>query len=276
MRTVLHLSDVHFGRVDHGILASFLETVQSIRPDLVVVSGDLTQRALPDQFQAAREFLAMLPKPQIVVPGNHDVPLHNLAARLYRPLTNYRRYITDDLHPFYSDSEIAVLGINTARALIWKNGRINPRQVARIQADFCNIGTGVTKVLVTHHPFDLPEHYTAGDLVGRARLAMKAIADCGIDLLLAGHFHIGHAGHTAVRYKTPGHSAIFVQAGTLSTRGRGEPNSFNAIRCMQAGTDATGLRRIEVDRYWWSDEKCAFVKTATERFEFGPGGWRGS
>ena len=276
MRTLLHLSDIHFGRFDDGTLDPLLKIVRSIQPDVVVVSGDLTQRARPEQFQAAREFLAMLPKPQVVVPGNHDVPLHNLAARLYQPLTNYRRYITGNLHPFFADAEIAVLGINTARSLIWKNGRINPRQVAHIQAEFGDIGTDVTKVLVTHHPFDLPEHYTAGDLVGRARQAMKTIADCGIDLLLAGHFHIGHAGHTAVRYKTAAHSAIFVQAGTLSTRGRGEPNSFNAIRCRQTGPEGVRQRHIEVDRYWWSAEECAFVKTSTERFEFGPGGWRSS
>lgn len=271
MRTLLHLSDIHFGRFNETFREPLLKAVAAIRPDLVALSGDLTQRARPEEFQAARDFLAELPKPQIVVPGNHDVPLHNLAARLYQPLANYRRYITDDLHPFHADPEIAVLGLNTARALIWKNGRINPLQVARIEEEFCSAGPCVTKVLVTHHPFDLPEHYTSRDLVGRARLAMKTIASCGVDLLLAGHFHIGHAGHTAVRYDTAGHSAIFVQAGTLSTRERGEPASFNAIRSFSHGD---GARRIEVDRYWWSDEAEAFLKTATEHFEFGEGGWK--
>ena len=123
---------------------------------------------------------------------------------------------------------------------------------------------------MTHHPFDLPEHYTARNLVGRARLAMNTIADCGVDLLLAGHFHLGHAGHTAVRYKTHGHSAIFVQAGTLSTRERGEPGSFNAIRIQSRDGAA---RLVEVDRFWWSEVERAFMKASTEAFEFGAGGW---
>jgi 3',5'-cyclic AMP phosphodiesterase CpdA len=270
VRTLLHLSDIHFGRFDHGQLEPLLRAVERIRPDLVVVSGDLTQRARPDQFQEARDFLAMLPKPQIVVPGNHDVPLHNLYDRLSRPLSNYRRYITDDLEPFFGDTEVAVLGMNTARALIWKNGRIDVRQIGRIQHHFSGAAAGAAKVLVTHHPFDLPEHYTSRNLVGRARLAMKTVADCGVDLLLAGHFHLGHAGHTAVRYKTAGHSAIFVQAGTLSMRERGEPASFNAIRIQ---TQSGGRRRIDVDRFWWEAEGRAFVKTATESFDFGAGGW---
>jgi len=99
---------------------------------------------------------------------------------------------------------------------------------------------------------------------------MNTIADCGIDLLLAGHFHLGHAGHTAVRYKTAGHSAIFVQAGTLSTRERGEPNSFNAIRIH---AQAAGTRRIDVDRFWWPSAAKAFLQSSTESFDFGPGGW---
>jgi 3',5'-cyclic AMP phosphodiesterase CpdA len=270
VRTLLHLSDIHFGRFNFAQLEPLLRAVGQIRPDVVVVSGDLTQRARPEQFQEARDFLAMLPKPQIVVPGNHDVPLHNLYDRLSRPLGNFRRYIAEDLEPFYSDSEIAVLGMNTARAWIWKNGRIEARQIARIQHHFSGIVAGAAKVLVTHHPFDLPEHYTSRDLVGRARLAMNTIAECGIDLLLAGHFHLGHTGHTAVRYKAAGHSAIFVQAGTLSTRERGEPNSFNAIRVQK---EAGGSRRIEVDRYFWNIEERMFAKTVTELFEFGAGGW---
>ena len=88
-------------------------------PDLLVVSGDLTQRARPEEFQQAREFLDRLPKPQIVVPGNHDVPLYNVYGRFVQQFDRFRRYISDDLQPMYLDEEIAVLGVNTARAFTW-------------------------------------------------------------------------------------------------------------------------------------------------------------
>src|SRR2546426_7446331 len=122
MRTIVHLSDIHFGSVNEAIIAPLIRTINDLRPDVVAVSGDLTQRARAHQFKEARAFLDRLPKPQIVVPGNHDVPLHNVAARFFQPLRKYRRYITDDLRPFYYDDEIAVMGVNTARSLTIKEG----------------------------------------------------------------------------------------------------------------------------------------------------------
>ena len=114
MRTLVHLSDLHFGRVDHTLLAPLRTLVERIDPDVLVVSGDLTQRAKPEQFEEARAWLDTLPGPQIIVPGNHDISLYNVFRRFVKPLARYRRYITDDLDPFYLDDEIAVVGVNTA------------------------------------------------------------------------------------------------------------------------------------------------------------------
>src|SRR5882672_7941733 len=129
MRSIVHLSDIHFGRVDAAVVGPLIETINQIAPDVVAVSGDLTQRARSRQFIEARAFLDELPKPQIVVPGNHDVPLHNVFTRFARPLAKYRRYINEDLRPFYHDEELAVLGVNTARSLTIKGGRINEEQI---------------------------------------------------------------------------------------------------------------------------------------------------
>src|SRR5436309_7341748 len=131
-RTLVHLSDIHFGRVDPALIDPLLDAVRRLAPDVVVVSGDLTQRARTGEFQEARAFLDRLPQPRIVVPGNHDVPLYNLYGRFVEQLARYRRHITDDLEPSYIDDEIAVLGTNTARSLTWKGGRVNGRQIARI------------------------------------------------------------------------------------------------------------------------------------------------
>ncbi len=264
MRTLVHLSDLHFGHLDPAILDPLRNSVKAIGPDLVIISGDLTQRARVEEFEQARDFLKTLPEPQVVVPGNHDVPLHNLYARFRLPLREYQRFITEDLAPFYRDSEVAVLGINTARSLIWKNGRVNIRQINEIEERFCEIAN-VVKVLVTHHPFDLPEEHGRRDLVGRARHAMVQIARCNIDLLLAGHFHVSQSGRTASRYQIPGHSAIFVQAGTISTRARGEANSFNAIQIDK--------NRIVVERYALSNEGD-FHAVSEQSFVCTPTGWK--
>src|SRR5215216_6264140 len=118
MRRIVHLSDLHFGRVNPDLLGPLTRTVRELEPDLIAVSGDLTQRARSHQFQEARSFLDTLPKPQIVVPGNHDIPLHNVFARFVEPLTKYKRYITEDMQPTYEDEEVVIVGVNTARSLV--------------------------------------------------------------------------------------------------------------------------------------------------------------
>jgi 3',5'-cyclic AMP phosphodiesterase CpdA len=266
MRTILHLSDLHFGRVNLRLVDPLLKRVDEIKPDLVAVSGDLTQRARSRQFQEAREFLDALPQPQIVVPGNHDVPLHNPFTRFLQPLDKFRRYITDDLQPSYVDSEIAVVGVNTARSLTIKGGRINEAQVERVKEILCSHSEAVIKAIVTHHPFDLPEGYDERDLVGRARMAMSGLAGCGADLFLAGHLHVAHTNHTAIRYPIKGYAALIIQAGTaISTRERGEANSFNVVRIQPA--------EVEVQRFEWRPQASEFALAAREHFQQTNDGW---
>lgn len=258
MRTLVHISDLHFGRVDNALLAPLREVIGDMRPDVVVVSGDLTQRARSAQFHQARHYLDTLPMPQIVVPGNHDIPLYNVAARFFQPLVKYRRYITRDLAPEFVDDEIAVLGLNTARSLTFKDGRVNRRQVEYLRQRFARLPGSVTRVVVTHHPFDLPPHKDDDDIVDRAPMAMETFARCGVDLLLAGHLHTSHTHNTSERYEIDGYAALVVQAGTAtSTRSRGETNSFNVLRVQHD--------EIQVERYGWG-EGTGFTLAATDIF----------
>lgn len=266
MRTTAHLSDLHFGRVDTALLAPLTAFLADINPDLLVVSGDLTQRARSEEFIAARGFLDSLPGRKIVVPGNHDIPLHNVFARFVTPLAKYRRHITEDLEPFYADEEIAVVGINTARSLTIKDGRINEAQIERVRARLAELDARVVKILVTHHPFDLPSHLGNDDLVGRASMAINQFAKCGVDLLLAGHLHTSQAVGTSERYKVGGYSALAIQAGTAtSTRSRGETNSFNILR--------TEPGRVEIDRISWDFDRSTFKKTDAQVFRSTCNGW---
>lgn len=265
MRTIAHLSDVHFGRVDFDLLDPLRATLESVRPDLVVVSGDLTQRAKIEQFHAAKAFFDTLPKPQLVVPGNHDVPLYRVVERFAGPLRNYRAVMGDDIEPVFIDDEIAVVGVNTARSLVFKGGRINREQMERIRSILAPLPDELTKIVVSHHPFNVPEGSDeAHQIVGRAGKALEHLAGCGADLFLSGHLHEASVTRIADRYDIAGVHALVVQAGTAtSSRTRGEPNTFNVLR--------TAPGRITIDRYAW--ERAAFVKDATETFHHDGGGW---
>src|ERR1700676_1865719 len=266
MRTLAHLSDLHFGRLDRATVRALIATVTEAKPDIVVVSGDLTQRATEREFQEARQFLEALPSPQIVVPGNHDVPLYNVLARALKPLRNYQRYISKDLEPFYSDDEITIVGINTARSLALKNGRINRQQVARSCARLEACGENRTRVIVSHHPFDLPETHELHGLIGRAHMAMAGFARCRVDLILSGHLHLSYTGESAPRYKIPGHSALVIHAGTAtSTRARGELNSFNIIQVDRSS--------VSIQCHTWSRESSSFLLAVTAQFQRTPAGW---
>jgi 3',5'-cyclic AMP phosphodiesterase CpdA len=265
LRTLLHVSDLHFGRVNHSLVEPLVATAHAIAPDLVVISGDFTQRARRSEYRAARAFLSRMPGPQLVVPGNHDIPLWDVIRRFASPLGRYRHYISGELMPSYQDELIAVLGINTARSLTREYGRINQQQVAQAQEFFAAVKAGLVKVVVTHHPFDLPAG-SRSRLVGRAAMAMAGLAKAGVDLLLAGHLHLHHTGLTAQRYRIEGHSALIVQAGTtISTRGRGEANSFNVVRIDRL--------QIFIEHYVWSPEEAQFVSDRVERFVRGPLVW---
>jgi 3',5'-cyclic AMP phosphodiesterase CpdA len=266
MRTIVHLSDLHFGRLDERIIPPLVERISAINPDLVAISGDLTQRARRRQFQEARAFLNELRVPTLAVPGNHDVPLFNLAGRLLDPFGGYRRYINPNLEPAHLDEEMAVVGLNSARALITRGrGRLNMTQVDDAAARLKSLGAAAIKVVVTHHPFDLPIGFHTHHLVGRATPAMVRLAEAGADLFLSGHLHVSHLGHTAERYRIGGHSALVVQAGTLSTRGRGELNTFNVLHIARP--------EMTIERYSWTVGGRTFEQSFEGRYRHTIDGW---
>ena len=265
MRTIVHLSDLHFGRLDARLVQPLLTAIRDVSPELIAISGDLTQRARRNQFAEARAFIQSLEHPYLVVPGNHDVPLYDVARRFLRPLARYRKFVADDLEPSHVDDEIAVIGLNSARSLTFGRGRLNDRQIARAAERLRGVDRRVIKIIVTHHPFDLPDDYGAEHLVGRAKNAMTRFAEAGADLFLAGHLHVSHIGRTAERYKIAGHSALVVQAGTISARLRGEPNSFNVLRVNRPD--------ITVARHTWDDAKLEFVADPARRFRHTDTGW---
>ena len=227
MRRIVHLSDLHFGRERPELIGPLLAAIEALAPDLVAISGDLTQRARDREFRAARAFLDALPAPVLVVPGNHDVPLHLPVRRMLVPWRGWRRWIGADLEPIVEDGEMTVVGVNSVDPLSWQTGRLSRRRLARACGRLGAAPGPRARVVVAHHPLVHPEGSTKRPIPG-AEGALRRLSGCGMDLILSGHLHAWHVGPFAEQEHDG--SAIQVHAGTgLSTRVRGEPNDFNAI-----------------------------------------------
>ncbi|MCA1810953.1 MAG: metallophosphoesterase [Halobacteriales archaeon] len=247
MSRIAHLSDLHFGRADPRVVAGLLADLRALRPDLVAVSGDLTQRARRSEFVAARAFLDQLPAPWLAVPGNHDIPLHNVARRLGWPLHRFRAAIAPEPLPKHADGQVAALGLNTAWHLVWKGGRVTPLQVAAVRHWSAQQG-GRLRIVVAHHPFSPPAGGRGHSLVRGWQPALLAMEEAGVDIVLTGHHHIAGRSESRAHAVDGPHRVVLVGAGTAtSVRVRGEPNSYNLLHAAPG--------RLRVERRDWDGQR---------------------
>ncbi|MGE0179632.1 MAG: metallophosphoesterase [Sphingomonas sp.] len=271
MARIAHLSDLHFGAYEPKIADAALAWLREHRPDLVIVSGDFTQRARVGQFRQAAAWLNTLRSDGfrlLAVPGNHDVPLYDLFRRFARPLARYKRYISNDLCPWFEDERLAVLGLNTARSLTIMDGRLNRDQMRIIRDRFRDVPPHKTRILVTHHPlFAMPigEGNELSEAVGRHRDAVKAVCEAGVHIALAGHFHRTYAEAARKMVHNAG-GALVIQAGTAtSVRLRNdELQSFNWIETHR--NDALELQVVA-----WSGDR--FQPASHVHYSHGETGW---
>ncbi len=259
---LLHVSDLHAGPPFSSTIAEQLaRQARDLAPDLLVISGDFVQRAdIPAQWRTITAYLKTLPTPQLVVPGNHDVPLYNVFQRLFTPYRPYRRHISPDLNPVFTAPGLVVVGACSAHGLTLDGGRISARQATALRTIFARYGPEVCKVAAWHHPVvDSPDLHKRR-AISAGPSAMGLLASCGVDLLLCGHVHTGYVGQTSTFAPTLARDTIICQSGTsTSTRGYGPErgkNSFNLITINE--------QAIQISQQIYSPEAGAFV-TATER-----------
>lgn len=238
MLRILHISDLHFGPpyVPH-VGEALLQLAPRLQPDVIVASGDFTQRATREQFAAARAFLDALPAvPLITVPGNHDVPLYRVGERWSQPHSLYREYICDRLDTVFQCEDLVIVGLDsTAPRTSISNGRIRARQLEICRDAFAGAVDGAARIVVAHHHFAPAPDYLHDQTMPKARRAMSQFVEQGVELILGGHLHRAYIGNSLDFY--PGNhrdrGIVIVQCGTsTSRRGRGrerEKNSFNLI-----------------------------------------------
>lgn len=228
MSLLLQISDTHFGTEQPAVVQALAQLAHEARPDLLVLSGDITQRARGHQFQAARTFIDGLGLPLLAVPGNHDIPLFNVAARLLWPYAGYRRAFGAELEPAHASEQLLVLGVNTTRRWRHKHGELSARQIERVAARLQAADAGQLRVVVVHQPVAVPDTHDANNLLRGHRAALQRWAEAGADVVMGGHIHLPYV----LPLRGLARPVWAVQAGTaLSSRTRrGGPNSVNLLR----------------------------------------------
>ena len=229
MKKIIHISDLHFGTQNNTLAEILVYDIEHYKPDLVVVSGDLTQRAKSSQYEEAADFLSRLKCPYIAVPGNHDISLWNIFRRFFKPLKRFKTHVSDEEFPTYLDDEMTIVGINSARSLTIMGGRISERQIEYLKKYFCGVSDSKFKAIVIHHNLIPSNNMNSHKIVGRSRKFISEIKDCKIDMIFSGHIHQYYSGNIKSFYQDSD-SIILVQAGTaVSSRIRKDGNSYNRI-----------------------------------------------
>ncbi len=268
MSVLLQISDTHFGTEQPQVVEALLALAALQRPDLVVLSGDITQRAGPAQFRAAKAFVERLDAPVLAIPGNHDIPLFDLWVRLTRPYARYAKVFGADLEPVHSSPDLLLVGVNTTRAWRHKNGEVSATQIDRVAQQLGAATPRQLRVVAVHQPVAVTMASDRPDLLRGHPAALRAWSAAGADLVLGGHIHLPYT----LAQQGLARRLWVVQAGTaVSSRTRpGVPNSVHILRWGEASgargdeapTEAEAPAICLVEQWDFARQDRSFVRTA--------------
>jgi 3',5'-cyclic AMP phosphodiesterase CpdA len=267
MPRILHISDLHFGRPYRPEAGEALQRIApSVGADAIVVSGDISQRAKPHEFEEARRFLDRLPAvPMLLVPGNHDVPLYRVVERIVKPHGLYRRFITPELNPILELDGALLVGLDSTSPFRGiTNGRVHRDQLQRCAQIFATVPPSTVRIVVAHHHFAPGPDYARDRTMPKARRAVDSFVDQGVEMILGGHAHRSYIGNTLNFF--PGNhrdrGIIIVQCGTTtSSRGRGRERNENTFNVIDVGE-----RMLSVMHYMYFEAQGEFAPLSQHNF----------
>lgn len=259
MSVLLHVSDTHFGTEKPKVVAALLALARARRPDLLVLSGDITQRAQPAEFEAGRAFCQRLGIARMLaLPGNHDIPLLDLFDRMVRPYARYLDAFGPRLDPVLDMDGFLVVGVNTTRAARHKNGEVSPQQIAQVAAQLRASRGNQLRVVVTHQPADVLRPEDEHDRLRGAEPALQAWSQAGADLVLGGHIHLPYVLDLRKRPTPTPRPMWCVQAGTaVSSRVR--HGTCNSVNLLVWAPRPGGARQCTLERWDYAPAQDRFA-----------------
>lgn len=261
---LMHISDLHAGPPFNLQLAEQVaREAHELQPDLLVISGDFVQRAdFTAQWRTIAAYLKLLPQPQLVVPGNHDVPMYNSFNRLFRPYARYRRYISNTLNPVFELPGLVVAGGCTAHGLTVDGGRLSRAQQAALERALVAAPADACKVAVLHHHVVNPPGSEGRNMIANADEAVALLDRCDVELLLCGHIHISYVGNTLDVRNDLQRGTIICQSGTTtSRRGKGREHGKNSYNVIEIEDDV-----IRIGQHLFLEQRARFEPVAEHVF----------
>lgn len=263
MTLLLQVSDPHFGTERPEVVEALVRLARERAPDLLILSGDITQRARRRQFAAASKFVERLAVPRVLaIPGNHDIPLFDLPARLRDPYGGYRSVFGAELEPRFSAPDCLVLGVKTTRRYRHTDGEISPRQRHRIAMELRSASNRQLRIVVLHQPLAVPRPSEQHNVAHGGADAARDWAKAGADVILAGHIHLPFVLPLHEVLAPLGGKLWAVNAGTAVSR-RVRYDAGNSVNVLRTSPDSPRLGVVE---HWgYSEPSGAFVRTAEVR-----------
>ncbi len=263
MTSIIQFSDIHFGVEDRDAMAAVKAYTDTLKPDCILICGDITQDGKVSEFEAARDWINSFNVPRVITPGNHDTPVFNIFHRLFKPWGRYDRFIAPLSEPHYADKNVMIVTMNTARGvqakLDWSLGVVDMAVLKSCVQSLHGAEPGSLKMIAVHHPLIYPENSPLDKTTKRGEAAIAALSDANVDAVLSGHIHMPF-----FKDRKPGETGLVsIGSGTLSTRMRGVPASFNHIQIDDEYLSVTAID--------WIDGKFITAKPWVKlRRELGP------
>ncbi len=271
MTVILQVSDPHFGTERLPVVEALVKLARKLNPRVLLLTGDITQRATRKQFSAARAFVERLNIPIVLaIPGNHDVPLFNLAARFMSPYGHYTRSFGNNLEPEYEDENVLLLALNTTRWYRHKDGEISTGQIERIARRCEAAHSNKYRMVVLHHPMAVTSEEDRENIVHGCEQAIRRWATAGVDIVMGGHIHLPFLMPLHESWPELQKPLWVVQAGTAVSH-RVRRNTANSINIFRVGVRVDSmktmadlvLRQCEVERWDFVEQTQAFESIST-------------
>jgi 3',5'-cyclic AMP phosphodiesterase CpdA len=271
LTVLLQVSDPHFGTERPPVVEALVKLAWQVNPKVLLLTGDITQRATRKQFSAARAFVERLNVPTVVaIPGNHDIPLFNLAARLIKPYGHYAQSFSNDLETEYEDNDVLLLALNTTRWYRHKDGEISSAQIERVARRCEGARSDKFRIVVVHHPLAVTSERDRENVVHGYEQAIRRWATAGVDVVIGGHIHLPFVLPLHEHSPELQKPLWVVQAGTAISH-RVRPSTANSVNIFHVGVRVKAmksmaaliLRQCEVERWDFAEKTQSFEAVST-------------